>query len=57
MSPLGAARLAWRLGHAARWELWNRGHVYLPMIGDYCRVCSRETRSHDRLCPIWLLRP
>jgi hypothetical protein len=54
MSPL---RLAWRLGHRFRTELWMHGHVNLPMLGDWCRVCGRETRSHDRLCPIWLLRP
>jgi hypothetical protein len=54
MSPL---RLAWRLGHRFRTELWMHGHVYLPMLGVWCRVCGRETRSHDRLCPIWLLRP
>jgi hypothetical protein len=40
-----------------REAIWKHGHRYYPMLGDWCRVCDRETRSHHPLCPVWLLRP
>jgi len=41
------------LSDAFYW-IWINGHRRYPGLGDYCRICDRETTSHARACPIRL---
>jgi hypothetical protein len=35
-------------------DLWAAAHRTYPGLGDYCKICDRETTSHRPDCPVWL---